>query len=120
MFENKSTNKNAEDNLPSFDELVCLAETQPAEFETLRTLLCNELIEQAPERIQKRLKGLQFTIDMERKKNKPSLSNCQKISNMMSESLQELQDALSNPEEYLRNQKIPKPRADVIPLFPGR
>jgi len=120
MFENKDLNENLEYTLPSFDELVCLAETQPVEFETLRTLLCNELIEQAPESIQMRLKGLQFTIDMERKKNKPSLFNCQKISNMMSESLQELQDALSNPEEYLRNQAIPKPRAGVIPLFPKR
>ena len=118
MLENNGSKKNAEDTLPSFDELVCLAETQPAEFESLRTLLCNELIEQAPESIQKRLKGMQFTIDMERQKNKPSLSNCQKISDMMSESLQELQEALSNPEEYLRNQALPKPRAEVIPLFP--
>lgn len=103
-------------SLPSFEELSALAENDPIEFEALRLRLCGEFIDSAPDYLQKRLEGLQFTIDMERKRSRSSYSLCLKISEMMNESLAELSQVLTNPEEFRRNYK--STTCEVIPLFP--
>jgi len=105
---------------PNFDELLSLATHNPLEFERLRTELCQKVIALAPDNIRPRLEGLQFTVDMERKRSGSSTSACMKLSSMMSESLLELQEALSNPEEYLRYHQSPKQSAEIIPLFPNK
>lgn len=87
----------------SFEDLAGLATKDPAKFEALRAKMCQDLIQSAPERLHRRLNGLQFTIDMERQKAKTPLAACIKLSNMMHDSLKELQQALANPEEYMRN-----------------
>jgi len=89
----------------NFEDLAGLALKDPAKFEALRTKLCNDLINSAPKRLHRRLNGLQFTIDMERQKAKTPLAACIKLSQMMHESLAQLQQALSNPEEYMRNKR---------------
>jgi len=89
----------------SFEDLAGLASKDPAKFEALRAKLCQDLIESAPENLQRRLNGLQFTIDMERKKSKTPLGACIKLSHMMHDSLKELQQALTNPEEYMQKRR---------------
>ncbi len=113
------------DTIPSFEELVILAKEDPKEFEALRAHLCDQILSQAPEHIARRLQGLQFKIDMERRRSKTAMASCLKLSSMMNDSLIELKEVLSNPEEFLRahqasiqitNKK--RSSAEIIPLFP--
>lgn len=83
------------DILPEVDDLIRLAKDDPEALEQLRSKLCRQLIENAPEKYQRRLNGLQFQIDMERRRSKNELHCCIKISEMMLESYQNLQKALS-------------------------
>ena len=66
--------------LPSFDELKKLAEENPEELENLRKEMVQKTIDSAPEWQQRRLRGLQFQIDMEREKAKKPVNACIKIS----------------------------------------
>ena len=81
--------------LPNFDILKKIAETNPQELEDLRYKLSNEIINSAPKRLHKRLRGLQFQIDTKRKLSKTALSSCIQISAMMHNSLEELREALA-------------------------
>lgn len=103
--------------IPSFEELAELAENDPFEFEALRVRLCSQMIGSAPDALKRRLQGLQFTIDMERKRSKSSYMTCLKISQMMSDSLSDLSEAITNPEEYQR--RVEGRRCEVVPLFTG-
>lgn len=105
-------------SIPSFEELAELAENDPFEFEALRVRLCSQMIDNAPDYLKRRLQGLQFTIDMERKRAKSSYMTCLKISQMMSDSLTELSQALTNPEEYRR--QYATQRCEVVSLFEGQ
>jgi len=100
-----------------FDDFAQLAKHKPNEFEALRTKLCNEMIQNAPERTQDRLRGLQFTIDMQRSNSKSTLAMCLKLSSMMNDSLLELKEALSNPQALI-NLRASQKSADIISLFP--
>jgi hypothetical protein len=104
---------------PSFDELLNLVKHQPSEFETLSTELCHNVIQLAPDRLKRRLAGIQFTIDLKREQTNSATATCLKLSCMMRESLLELHAALADPEAYLREHQSPKQSADIIPLFPG-
>lgn len=115
--------------LPSFDELMQLAKTDPEGLEALRTRLVEELIASAPANYQRRLRGLQFRIDMERLRAHSPMAACIRISNMMHESLDRLRDALNQARavasgqfdgvlEAFTEEEAPK-RAMVIP-FPNR
>lgn len=88
--------------LPSFDELMKLAQQDPEELEKMRQHWVEETIASAPEMFQRRLKGLQFQIDMERQKSKNSLSSCVRISQMMHEGLANLRDALNHNDQLVR------------------
>jgi len=112
---NRQSTQNASISIPCFEDMAALAKHNPVEFEALRIRLCNQLIDSAPEYLQKRLRGLQFTIDMERKRARSPMAACLKISSMMNDSLIELSEALSNPQEYVRNRY--RKNAQVIPLF---
>ena len=54
--------------LPSFDELKKLAQSDPEQLEKLRTELIEDTISSAPAQHQRRLRGLQFQVDMERRR----------------------------------------------------
>lgn len=105
--------------LPPFDELMDLARNRPEEFERLRMALCETAINQTSEKIRPRLRGLQFRIDMERRRCHNPLASCIKISAMMHESLVRLSRLLNGEQEYpanpLNNTKQPS-SASVIPL----
>ncbi|HET8706584.1 MAG TPA: DUF3135 domain-containing protein, partial [Pseudomonadales bacterium] len=81
--------------LPSFDELMNLAKNDPEGLEALRTRLVEDLITSAPTEYQRRLRGLQFQIDMERRRAHSPMAACIRISNMMHESLDRLREALN-------------------------
>lgn len=91
----------------SFDELASLS---PAELEDLRQREVEAFINRAPERIQRRLRGLQFQIDARRKTHKSALGACISISQMMHESLQRLHAALQGEALPVRE------NAQVIPF----
>ncbi|KZY61084.1 hypothetical protein A3742_02860 [Oleiphilus sp. HI0071] len=105
-------------DLPSFDTLVELAREKPEELEQLRQRITRDVISSAPNHMQERLSGLQFQIDMERRRSSSAVSACLKISSMMNEALVDLREALSNPEEFLRNR--PQHRADVLDFSSAR
>ncbi len=84
--------------LPSFDELMKLAQQDPEKLEEMRQNWVEETIASAPEIFQRRLKGLQFQIDMERQKSQNPMSSCIRISQMMHEGLANLREALNQTD----------------------
>lgn len=102
--------------LPSFDELKHLAEQDPESFEILRKSLCEKTIAQAPINKRKRLRGLQFKIDMERQRCDSSLASCIRISELMNESLLNLNSVLSDPEGYAESRN--SQQASIIRFRP--
>lgn len=101
--------------LPSFDELMKLAQQDPNKLEIMRQEWIEETISQAPENFQRRLKGLQFQIDMERERANNPVSSCVRISQMMHEGLANLRDVLNKPESPQPAVIVPV-NADIIPF----
>lgn len=86
--------------LPEFDELVDLARNQPDELEALRKVLISEVISGASSDEQRRrLEGLQFKVDMERRRAASPLAATIKLSEMMCQSLADLHRSLITPIE---------------------
>jgi hypothetical protein len=103
--------------LPSFDELMKLAKRDPAKLETLRQSWVEDVISSAPDHFQRRLRGLQFQIDMERQKASNPVSSCIRISQMMHEGLANLRDALNQqPELESAPSHEPTSIATIIPF----
>jgi hypothetical protein len=70
-----------------FDEWSRLAKDDPSAFEARRLALIEEFLRQFPQPDQQRLRGLQFRIDMVRRRARTPMGACLKISSMMWESL---------------------------------
>ena len=70
-----------------FDDWKELAETNPQKFEQTRESMIAGIISSAPEKCRHRLEGLQWRIDMERKRSSNPMSACVRISSMMMDSL---------------------------------
>jgi hypothetical protein len=70
-----------------FDEWSALAKADPAAFEQKRLDLIEEFLASLPLHDQKRLRGLQFRIDMERRRARTPMAACLKLSAMMWDSL---------------------------------
>ena len=84
--------------LPAFDVLVDMARNDPQRLETLRLKLTRSVIEgAATEQKRKRLEGLQFRVDVERKRARSPLAATIKISEMMCHSLAELHRSMVTP-----------------------
>ena len=87
--------------LPSREVLAQLASENPQAFEALRSELIENCISSAPERIQPRLRGIQFRVDCIRRLSRTPLSALIKIQAMMWESFlrmdQELQKYARQP-----------------------
>lgn len=95
--------------LPAFDALANLARRDPGALEALRRRLTDEVIRRAPDAdARRRLEGLKFRIDMERRRSPDALSACIRISAMMHRSLADLHTALEAPDE-LRARRNPRP-----------
>lgn len=70
-----------------FDEWATLARNDPAAFEARRFALIEEFLRQFPPPDQRRLRGLQFRIDMERRRARTPMAACLRLSAMMWDSL---------------------------------
>ena len=70
-----------------FDDWSRLAKDDPSAFEARRLALIEEFLRQFPQPEQQRLRGLQFRIDMVRRRARTPMGACLKISSMMWESL---------------------------------
>ena len=112
--------------MPSFDEMVRLAKTDPEALERIRLQLIEDAkglaplrqniqvifqdpysslnprlkiedtIAEAPEACHRRLRGLQFQIDMERRRAGNPMGACVRISKMMHDSLYTLRQTLNS------------------------
>ena len=102
--------------LPSFDELMRLASLEPEKLESLRKDWVDDTINNAPEPFQRRLRGLQFQIDMERERASNPVSSCIRISQMMHEGLANLREALNQPED--ENIELPNTSSAAVIPFP--
>ncbi len=67
----------------NFDKWARLAQQDPTAFEALRKEIIEEVIKGFPLDQQRGLEGLQFHIDMERRKSKNPMDSCIRLSNMM-------------------------------------
>ncbi|MEM7207540.1 MAG: DUF3135 domain-containing protein [Pseudomonadota bacterium] len=104
-----------------FDKLMKLYQDDPEAFEQQRLAMIEETIAAAPEAHQRRMKGLQFQIDMERRRADTPLRACMRISSMMWEKFDAMRDelnALSNIENSVpteaSQQKARATKADVL------
>lgn len=70
-----------------FEEWSNLASNDPDAFEQRRQDFLEEYIKRYPHERQRRLKGLQFRIDMERRRARTPLAACIKLSSMMWDSI---------------------------------
>jgi len=70
-----------------FDEWAALARTDPRAFEARRLALIEDYLGQFPNPEQQRLRGLQFRIDMERRRARTPMAACLRLSAMMWDSL---------------------------------
>jgi len=70
-----------------FDEWARLARTDPSAFEARRLALIEDYLGQFPPPDQRRLRGLQFRIDMERRRARTPMAACIRLSAMMWDSL---------------------------------
>jgi hypothetical protein len=108
-----------------FDSWAQLAKDDPAAFEVRRKQLLQQQLDAAPERMRKRLEGLQWRIDRVRDQSQHPLGACIRISKMMwdgvlgdnglVENLKRLSDAGTEVAE--------RPRADarILPFsIPGQ
>ena len=84
--------------LPAFDVLVDMARNDPQGLETLRRSLTDAVIAAASnETTRKRLRGLQFRVDMERRRASTPLAATIRISEMMCRSLADLHRSMVAP-----------------------
>lgn len=116
-------------DFPTFDELMKLAQDNPEKLEAYRQEQIEKLINEAPENSQRRLRGLQFQIDAQRKIHHDSpMGSCMTISKMMHESFSELRtwlNQVTGANDPLRNEANTllaedKAEAAKVLSFPSR
>ena len=98
--------------LPCFDELKEMAAKRPEELESLRQRMTDDILRDAPPERRRRLLGIVFRIDAERRRAKNPLQACIKISQMMMDSALELRDGILGPLPVRDESRL----AQVIPL----
>lgn len=103
--------------LPAFDVLVDMARNDPQGLETLRRSLTDAVIAAASnDTTRRRLQGLQFRVDMERRRASTPLAATIRISEMMCESLADLHRSMVHVVEPAEAGPDRGPRAAVIPF----
>ena len=80
----------------TLDNLFAWAESDPDLLDEWFDQQVNDLIAGAPEKHRRKLRGLQFKIDMERKKAKTPMAACITISRLMYDSFYELHSTLQH------------------------
>ena len=106
--------------LPAFEVLVDMARNDPEGLETLRRSLTNAVIATASsEPAKRRLQGLQFRVDVERRRARSPLSATIRISEMMCRSLQNLHASMVTPlNEQVKKGPV-RAVTNIVP-FPRR
>ncbi len=104
-----------------FDELLELAQSDPEALERYRQQQIEETLSEAPEYIRARLQGLQFQIDAQRRLHHNPMGSCIKLSQMMQESFQQLQEMLdrltdSHVLNNLEATEQPQKSAKILPF----
>ncbi|WP_075185616.1 DUF3135 domain-containing protein [Teredinibacter haidensis] len=89
-------------NWPDINQLLRMAKDSPEELETFRLRQIEALITATPKDMQRRLRGLQFQIDCQRKLHKSSMGACIAISRMMHESVNQLSYYLNGKNSALK------------------
>jgi hypothetical protein len=84
--------------LPSFARLQEMAQQDPDALERLRQQHVKAAIEAAPEDYRKRLEGLQFQIDGQRRLAKSPMASCLTISKMMHDHLHQLKAVIEGQD----------------------
>jgi hypothetical protein len=82
--------------LPDFDTLMKLARDNPAALEDLKQTATSALIERAPSQYQRRLRGIQFQVDMAVRRSKNPMDGCLRVSGMMHDSFGQLRGLLND------------------------
>jgi DNA polymerase II small subunit/DNA polymerase delta subunit B len=82
--------------LPAFDQLKAMANENPEALEQLRNRLVSEVIERAPTHQRAQLEGLQFVLDMERRRAKNPMQCCIRMSQLMHERVERLRQCLKD------------------------
>lgn len=80
--------------LPDFDTLLEMAKHDPQALEQLRQDKSEQLIQQASEDSQRRLRGLLFQIDAQRNLHGCAMGACIKLSNMMQDTFARLPEVM--------------------------
>ena len=102
-------------SIPEFDQLAEMAATSPEVFEQLRQEAIQKALDDSNHSAERRLQGLQFKIEMERRRAVSPMAACVRISKMMHESLEELTGLLRQETQHSYCDPAPK-RADVISI----
>jgi len=106
--------------LPAFDILVDMARNDPDGLESLRRSLTDAVIAAArSENTRRRLQGLQFRVDMERRRASTPLAATIRISEMMCRSLADLHRSMVTLEPEDQSEAVTsKPLTGMIIEFP--
>ena len=104
-------------SLPEFDTLLDMARNDPAGLEELRLKLTADILADARNDAQrKRLEGLVFKVNMERRRSSSPMGATIRLSELMCQSLADLQLAIVAPDE-LQVESDPSAAENVI-AFP--
>ena len=104
--------------LPAFDVLVDMARNDPQRLDALRRKLTASVIAGADtEQRRKRLQGMQFRIDLERRRARSPLAATIKISEMMCHSLAALHRSMVTP--FVAEESCEPPQKAKVLEFPG-
>jgi hypothetical protein len=102
--------------LPAFEVLAELARRDPQALYALGRVLTDDVIRQAPrDASRRRLEGLKFRIEMERRRAPNPLAACARLSQLMFDSLDELDCVLNEPGGY---RKQPSHSSGTVVGFP--
>ncbi len=85
-----------------FDEWASLAKANPHAFEARRQALIDDYLRQFPDAERRRLRGLQFRIDMERRRARTPMAACIRLSSMMWDSLLGQDGLIDAIDRFLR------------------
>lgn len=107
---------NREALTPTINHLFEWAETNPGLLDQWLQQEVNHIIENAPLKHKERLEGLQFRIEMEKRRAKTPLASCLKLSELMYDSFFELKLALENGDSQTTQDLSQK--AKVLPFKP--
>ena len=111
--------KNSAAKQMGFDEWLELAMNDPDRFEAARTAAIQGFLDDAPAHSRKRLTGLQWRIDMIRKKSKTPMAACQTIYSMMWDQLageDGMIESLKSMANGTFNRPEPRFNARILPF----